>query len=699
VTTFYIADFQIDLYRSVVIKDGLQTQVEPKVLKVLLLLAQRQDQVVTHQEIMQQVWQGTEVVPNALQRCIAILRKVLQDDAKSPTMIATHPRIGYRLLAQVSWKTIDDKQSVSHKVNERQASSKNKAVLLTTAISALLVIIFVAAFWSGTLPKSYTQVQVLTHTDAHESHALFSPDANYLLFNRYAGACKSHLWARNMANGKEKQLTTQPGLFGAMSFTPDGRELVFAASQECAKPDKKTNVPALNSNCWSIATLDFAQALVSPTQPMLRYQCQAESLLNPKALSNHKYAFLQYNQGQYQLNQYDDLNKTLTPLFGLEQEYIYHFDHDPIHKRFVIISRDKLFDHQVRLLAEDGQVIGQNKIQLLPGMSPNQQFSANFSPQGEYLLTSSNQQLYRLELNGQLKDIKTPQANLVSAVKHPHQKHLLAVTGAKDIDISQITLNGENTLATNLDLNSQVLPFSSLARTNAQERKARYQPKSDKIAFISDSGGGDQIWLWQQDQAAPLASAPSQGPIHDYSWSTDGKHLAWVYEDKLAISNLDGDLKVIEMDKPLYSVLAWYNENQFLLLINDPAPGGLYHLDLATNKLTALGINGVQNAWVSDNQLIYSRADGQAFSRSLDTNEPQSTSLPQLNGKALLLQDKFIYSVDKNSFVLNQYNLQGQFIQTIRPLEPTAWKVTDLRQNKVLLEQFIAINQEIVILQ
>ena len=64
-TTFYIADHQIDLARSVVIKGEQQTQVEPKVLKVLLLLAQRQNEVVTHKEIMERVWQGTEVVPNA----------------------------------------------------------------------------------------------------------------------------------------------------------------------------------------------------------------------------------------------------------------------------------------------------------------------------------------------------------------------------------------------------------------------------------------------------------------------------------------------------------------------------------------------------------------------------------------------------------------------------------------------------------
>ena len=124
---FYIADIKIDISRSVVIRNELHTQIEPKVLQVLLLLAKRQNEVVTHKEIMDHIWQGTEVVPNALQRCIAILRKVLIDNAKSPTIIATHPRIGYRLIAEVRWQPLPDLQIISDKkdVKQHKVTSEN----------------------------------------------------------------------------------------------------------------------------------------------------------------------------------------------------------------------------------------------------------------------------------------------------------------------------------------------------------------------------------------------------------------------------------------------------------------------------------------------------------------------------------------------------------------------------------------------
>jgi len=211
---FYIADIKIDISRSVVIRNELHTQIEPKVLQVLLLLAKRQNEVVTHKEIMDHIWQGTEVVPNALQRCIAILRKVLIDNAKSPTIIATHPRIGYRLIAEVRWQPLPDLQIISDKKDVKQHKvNKRKFAIPFSALVILMLVVAMNAFWSDSLPNQYTEISQLTQTDAHESHALFSPNAKYIVFNRYAGSCKSHLWARHKDSGKENQLTSQPGFY------------------------------------------------------------------------------------------------------------------------------------------------------------------------------------------------------------------------------------------------------------------------------------------------------------------------------------------------------------------------------------------------------------------------------------------------------------------------------------------------------
>jgi len=195
-----------------------------------------------------------------------------------------------------------------------------------------------------------------------------------------------------------------------------------------------------------------------------------------------------------------------------------------------------------------------------------------------------------------------------------------------------------------------------------------------------------------------LSFETTQSNIKSYSWSPDGTRLAWASADKLVIVDLNGKVEYLSTNKPIYSVLSWYKENQFLVLLNDPQPGGLYHLDTKHNKLTAYGHNQVDTAWTLQNKIVFSDINGAVFTRSIDSDKAEIKQLSELNVKAIFGTDQFIYGVDKNSFTLNQYNLQGHLVKSMLHLKPTAWKVTGLRGNQLLLSQFIAINHDIVIL-
>lgn len=712
---FYINDYQIDLLRSVVVGGEKETQVEPKVLKVLLLLAHNQNEVVTHKTIMDEVWQGTEVVPNALQRCIAILRKVLGDDAKSPNVIATHPRIGYRLIADVRWE--EDSRAVSTEASSIGVSPKTSKFPGMFLMSLFLLALLVNKHWPDSSTANETaakgieattalnQMTQLTQTDAHESHAIFSPDANYIVFNRYAGSCKSHIWAQHLESGKETQLTLKPGQFGGLSFTSDGRELVFAAHNDCEKSAnaQKTetmgNALAASQSCWSVATLDFSAAMTAPQTPHHRYQCQAERLKTPKALANHQYAFLQLEGGKYQLMHYNDLNKELKQPHASDSQYLYHFDYNAANKRFAIISFNQDFRHVLELLDENGELLSRNEIQLDEGLIRYQPFPAEFAPDGQSLLGVSNHRLYKLHMNGQIELLPTPTSNLVSVSKHPTKPNYLAILGNKDIDIAEVAVGEEAPHPMEPDLNSIAAPFNSISRTSAQERHAKYQPKGNAVAFISDRHGSDQIWLWQAGQASQLSVENNQNVIHSFSWSADGSQIAWASENGIQITDVNGETRSHKTDKPIYSVLSWFQEDQFLVLLQDPFPGGLYRLDLQENELKPYEINWVEAAWVTDNQIIFSDTDGKVFSRSTEFESPELTKLSGLNGRALIVANDSIYSVDQDTLILNQYDLQGQLLEPIMQLKPTAWKASDIKEDKLLLNQFIAINHEIVLLQ
>ena len=74
---------------------------EPKVMGVLVCLAERAGEVVTRDEFIECVWDGRIVSDEVLSRCISQLRIRLHDDPRDPRFIQTVPKIGYRLVTTV----------------------------------------------------------------------------------------------------------------------------------------------------------------------------------------------------------------------------------------------------------------------------------------------------------------------------------------------------------------------------------------------------------------------------------------------------------------------------------------------------------------------------------------------------------------------------------------------------------------------
>ncbi len=53
-------------------------------------------------DLLNQVWSDVIVTPDSVYQAVASLRRLLGDDPKHPTYIATVPRLGYQLVATVS---------------------------------------------------------------------------------------------------------------------------------------------------------------------------------------------------------------------------------------------------------------------------------------------------------------------------------------------------------------------------------------------------------------------------------------------------------------------------------------------------------------------------------------------------------------------------------------------------------------------
>src|SRR5580700_3015027 len=96
----YLADFRSGELR----KSGARIRLQEKPLRVLALLAERQGQLVTREELKKHLWPDDTFVEfeTGLNTAVNKLRDALSDDAGKPRYIETIPRRGYRFIAPVT---------------------------------------------------------------------------------------------------------------------------------------------------------------------------------------------------------------------------------------------------------------------------------------------------------------------------------------------------------------------------------------------------------------------------------------------------------------------------------------------------------------------------------------------------------------------------------------------------------------------
>ena len=97
----WIGDWLVEPKLARVSRAGEAQRVTPRAMAVLVYLAEAGGTVVSRNDILDAVWPGMAVTPDALSQCLVELRKVFGDTAKQPEIIETIPKMGVRILAPV----------------------------------------------------------------------------------------------------------------------------------------------------------------------------------------------------------------------------------------------------------------------------------------------------------------------------------------------------------------------------------------------------------------------------------------------------------------------------------------------------------------------------------------------------------------------------------------------------------------------
>lgn len=98
---FRIGSWLVKPWPGQIIGRGTVTRVKPMIMRLLVYLADHCGRTVSKKELVENVWDNIHVSDDALTHAIFELRKILNDNAKDPKIIATVPKKGYRLIAPV----------------------------------------------------------------------------------------------------------------------------------------------------------------------------------------------------------------------------------------------------------------------------------------------------------------------------------------------------------------------------------------------------------------------------------------------------------------------------------------------------------------------------------------------------------------------------------------------------------------------
>ncbi|MGA9471323.1 MAG: winged helix-turn-helix domain-containing protein [Terriglobales bacterium] len=132
--------FELDLESGELRKAGRLIKVSPQPLRVLALLATRND-VVTRDEIQKQVWSDATYVDfeRGINHCISQIRAVLDDNTGTPRYVQTLPRRGYRFVAPVVPRDRDQLPSAQASSSQKSKTAPRfafVAVCLTVALAS-----------------------------------------------------------------------------------------------------------------------------------------------------------------------------------------------------------------------------------------------------------------------------------------------------------------------------------------------------------------------------------------------------------------------------------------------------------------------------------------------------------------------------------------------------------------------------------
>jgi Tol biopolymer transport system component/DNA-binding winged helix-turn-helix (wHTH) protein len=229
--------FELDLRAGELLKEGQKVKLQEQPFRVLFLLLQRAGEVVTRDELRQDLWPADTFVDfdHGLNSAVARLREALRDSAEKPRFIETVAKRGYRFIAPIrpldNDNGNDNNEDPPGLASLVAAGSRPPSARLWIAATISLALVCSASIWALYRPRPDAQlakieVVPLIGLRGYQATPAFSPDGTLVAFRQSDGGNNTGIYAAVAGAEKSIQLTNKPGDC-CPTWSPDGRQIAF----------------------------------------------------------------------------------------------------------------------------------------------------------------------------------------------------------------------------------------------------------------------------------------------------------------------------------------------------------------------------------------------------------------------------------------------------------------------------------------
>jgi Tol biopolymer transport system component/DNA-binding winged helix-turn-helix (wHTH) protein len=223
--------------------DGRTETVEPRVMQVLVLLAQADGAVVSRDQLIERCWGGRIVGEDAINRCIAKVRRVAEMDGNQSFAIETVTRVGYRLshlgTAMIESLTPPPEGPDPHSprmvsavagvlplaIRPARRASLRPWIWIGLAAAGLVA----GAAWMLQPAREWTidRFQMLVSSPSLEDQPALAPNGALIAYVAGSQQKVRNLYLRNLTEGEAVRLTSSGSDDSSPAWSPQSDRIAF----------------------------------------------------------------------------------------------------------------------------------------------------------------------------------------------------------------------------------------------------------------------------------------------------------------------------------------------------------------------------------------------------------------------------------------------------------------------------------------